>query len=124
MARRLLTRRYTSWWAIRIFLRLLLGSRLVSLLYIFKVVIVSEVVVKFRIDNRFNKSSGVVSKLLKDLNNNIHHYRSQRWESHENSVDDLSSQLLELSVAIIKTINCWLSKLLELRLQKIVENID
>ena len=86
--------------------------------------IVSEVVVKFRIDNRFNKSSGMVSKLLKDLNNNIHHYRSQRWESHENSVDDLSSQLLELSVAIIKTINCWLSKLFELRLQKIVENID
>ena len=101
-----------------------MGSRLVSLLNIFKVVIVCEVVVKFRIDNRFNKSSGVISKLLKDLDDNIHHYGSQRWESHEYSVDNLSSQLLKLSVAIIKTVNCRLSKFLELRLQKIVENID
>ena len=101
-----------------------MGSRLVTLVNIFKVMVVRKVVIKLRVDNRFNESSSVVSQLLEDLNNDIHNNRSQRGESHEYSVDDLSSQLLELSVAIIKAVNRRLSELLELRLQKIVEHID
>lgn len=54
----------------------------------------------------------------------IHHNWTQGWESQENSVNNLRAQLLKLSVDIIKAIKGWLSQLLKLWLDEVVENIN
>jgi len=74
----LLTWRHTSWGTTLIILRLLAwGLRIITLLNIFEIVVVCEMVIEFGVDNSFNQGSGMVSQLDENLNNDIHHNRSQ-----------------------------------------------
>lgn len=54
----------------------------------------------------------------------VHHDGPQRWESEENSVNDLAAQGLELGVNIVEAIESRLTQLFELGLNKIVEDIN
>lgn len=86
----------------------LLGVHLIFL----EVEVVCEVVVQLSINNRFNKSSGVVAQILQDLNNNIHDHRAQGWEAQEHAVNDLVAEAFKLSVDVVQAVESWLSELL------------
>lgn len=86
----------------------LLGVHLIFL----EVEVVCEVVVQLSINNRFNKSSGVVAQILQDLNNNIHDHRAQGWEAQEHAVNDLVTEAFKLSVDVVQAVESWLSELL------------
>lgn len=86
----------------------LLGVHLIFL----EVEVVCEVVVQLSINNRFNKSSGVVAQILQDLNNNIHDHRAQGWEAQEHAVNDLVAETFKLSVDVVQAVESWLSELL------------
>jgi len=113
-----------SWWSLVRILWSRGHAAIVIALVLLEIIIVREVIIKFGIDNSFDKGSCVISQFLENLNDDIHDHWSDWWESHENSVNDLSAELLKLSIAIVKTIDGWFSELLKLRLQKIVEDID
>jgi len=110
---------HASWWSVGV----LLSLQVVTLVLL-ELMVVSEVIVEFRVDNCFDERSGMVSQLLKNLNNNIHDHWSNWWEPHEHSVNDLGAKLLQLEVAVVEAIDGWLSKLLKLWLKKIVEDVD
>lgn len=86
----------------------LLGVHLIFL----EVEVVCEVVVQLSINNRFNKSAGVVAQILQDLNNNIHDHRAQGWEAQEHAVNDLVAEAFKLSVDVVQAVESWLSELL------------
>lgn len=86
----------------------LLGVHLIFL----EVEVVCEVVVQLSINNRFNKSSGVVAQILQDLNNNIHDHRAQGWEAQEHAVNDLVAEAFKLSVDVVQAVESRLSELL------------
>lgn len=86
----------------------LLGVHLIFL----EVEVVCEVVVQLSIDNRFNKSAGVVAQILQDLNNNIHDHRAQGWEAQEHAVNDLVAETFKLSVDVVQAVESRLSELL------------
>lgn len=86
----------------------LLGVHLIFL----EVEVVCEVVVQLSINNRFNKSAGVVAQILQDLNNNIHDHRAQGWETQEHAVNDLVAEAFKLSVDVVQAVESRLSELL------------
>lgn len=86
----------------------LLGVHLIFL----EVEVVCEVVVQLSINNRFNKSAGVVAQILQDLNNNIHDNRAQGWEAQEHAVNDLVAEAFKLSVDVVQAVESRLSELL------------
>lgn len=86
----------------------LLGVHLIFL----EVEVVCEVVVQLSINNRFNKSAGVVAQILQDLNNNIHDNRAQGWEAQEHAVNDLVAETFKLSVDVVQAVESRLSELL------------
>lgn len=86
----------------------LLGVHLIFL----EVEVVCEVVVQLSINNRFNKSAGVVAQILQDLNNNIHDHRAQGWEAQEHAVNDLVAEAFKLSVDVVQAVESRLSELL------------
>ena len=86
--------------------------------------IVHKDVVLFCINDCFDQVSGVVSFSLENGLDDIHDLWSKTWESEEDFVDEASSKDLKLRVHILDQVEGWLSELVELRGDQVVEDID
>jgi hypothetical protein len=66
----------------------------------------------------------VVSLLGNALDDHVHHFRNQSWETLENLVDNGARDLFQLLVGILNKFKSWISELLELRVDQVDEDID
>lgn len=112
----------TRWHTLGLLLLLLrFGNDTRTKFFIIK--IVREEVTLLGVNNRFDQFLGVLTELLQNLDDVVHHDWSQSRESQENSVDNLARQLFELSVDVVQAVKCRLSQLLKLGLNQIVEDV-
>lgn len=86
--------------------------------------VVDEEVVLLSIDDSFNKFSSMVSFSLQDGDDDIHDLWTKTWESEENLLDDRVSKVLKLSIDILDKLEGWLTELVELWSNQVVEHID
>ena len=66
----------------------------------------------------------MVSLRLQHLADDVHDFGLERWEPHKDAVNDARGEHLELRVNILDELDCWLAKLLQLRLDEEVEHVD
>lgn len=115
---------------VRVLVRVLLSDSVGDLLFLrvklrlLEVEVVGEVVVQLSVDNGFNQVLGVIAQFLQDLHDDIHHDRSQAGEAHEDPVNDLMAETLQLGVNVIKAVEGRVSQLLELGLNQIIKHVD
>ena len=85
--------------------------------------VIGEQIVLFRIDDRFDHLSGVVSFFRNAFNNNIHDFWDQSWETLEDLFNDVACDKLELLISILNEFKCWISQLLQLRVDQINKHV-
>ena len=90
----------------------------------FVIVVVGKDVVLFCINYVFNELSSMVTLLLKDLTDDVHNVRTNRWTPPEHPFYDSSCYLLKLAINILDQFEGWFADFLELRLQEIDQQID
>lgn len=76
------------------------------------------------VNDSLHDFTSMITLSLKNSADNVHDLRSQSRESHENSIHDAGTELLELGIHILQEFDSGFSELLKLGLNEIVENID
>lgn len=87
------------------------------------ILVISEQIVLLRINYCFNNFSCSVSLLRKNLHNNVHDLWDHSWESLENFISYLMSNLLQLLVGVLDEFKCWISEFLKLRINQVYEYV-
>jgi hypothetical protein len=90
---------------------------------IFVICVVDEQVVLLRVNDSFDKFTGVVTLSLKNLDDNVHDLWTNTRASHENTLDDSGGESLKLCVAVLNQLESRVAKLVELGRNQILEDI-
>ena len=90
---------------------------------IFVICVVDEQVVLLRVDDSFDKFTGVVTLSLKNLDDYVHDLWANTRASHENTLDDSGGESLKLCVAVLNQLESRVAKLVELGRNQILEDI-
>lgn len=85
--------------------------------------VVDKEIVLLRVNDGFNKLPGVVSLPLENVEDDVHDLWTQAGESEEDLLNNRISKVFQLRVHVLDQISRWLSQLVQLGSNQIVEHI-
>jgi len=86
--------------------------------------IVDKHVVLLRVNDGLNKLSGVVAFALQDLADNVHDLGAKGWHAKEDALNNTGGKGFKLGVAILDKLKSGVTKLVELRGNKVLQHVD